>query len=1132
MRCPNPELAPMGSDITVSGKTLIEADRGTVTIDQSDPAGPTPLITLNGQIVSEILNVTGAGDVTIGGGGFEATTFALSAAHDLTWDGSSSTKFAFDSPGNATVSAGNDLSILNDTTIWRINGGQTDGLNIELSAGNNLTFGGNLTLRTQPGGVTTGGNISILAGTTTSGGSITAVGKAQAVTAATIVRSDMGTGANIKLDADGSITLGSLTGSVTVAPPDFSTNGTRNVGPPPITLTNGGNIDVITGGDFTAADTVNGVDLVIDTSGGSTISTGGNITLNIGGNLLVSGGGPLTLYVLNQNGGHIGTGGNISVNTGTGSVTAGNIDVFLDNSDGGSIGSEAKLTFHAGPVTTVGFASFQIANGANLTSAGGTINSNATIDFSAGNVTNSADANGNSGFFADINNRTGQINGNATIMVHGADFQVNDTFDNTMDNGAGVVITGKAVIDVTASSITETARANAFGSFLISSISNEGGTIDGKASINYAVTGDITVEGAEFSIKNTVDDESKSGPGSIGGDATIMVKAANITTDFFLNAYIENTTGTFGGAQTVTIQSDGFIHIGGNLAVLGQVSAGLDVMAGTLSSTDVTAGTAINVGTGGIKRYAFPPAEPHAVPAVPNVLHTLSAPIVTSHGGINFNGIAADGDLSPATDAGALTINASSLSFGSEANIRGSVTFNGGDGSSTFAPGNGGTFTVNTTNNISVDSDIEATSGYFQPIPVGGSVTPSGDGGTVNLNSTNGTVTVNNRIEVSSAEPTSTAAPFRQSAKGGNIGITSGKASAVAINIGSTAQLLSYLGGAAAGPGGTITISATGNNSTINVNNTSGLIEADRGEIDIQNHGAAGLINITNANMSADVIKIQVLGLDGTLKIGGGIISADSALNLYAAGSNGAIEFTASVTLSSGVAAVIAANTVTIDNSVTVTINSPVVAQVFTNNPHYAISSGGNGSTTGVFAGTGAPTTTQPFPPPGGPGAAATTTSSTSSTSSVSKQSQTTVASASTIPTGSQLKKHTLSAASGTTKNTLAARQLVLNSAVSPRRHTSLAAAKTTINVANSAQLSSMLESATESGNKVTYVAKPQSRGSSSPGTSSAGQITPASGASGGNVPAKGGNDANVAMDRVTNFTNTNLGRPVNTASY
>ena len=97
-------------------------------------------------------------------------------------------------------------------------------------------------------------------------------------------------------------------------------------------------------------------------------------------------------------------------------------------------------------------------------------------------------------------------------------------------------------------------------------------------------------------------------------------------------------------------------------------------------------------------------------------------------------------------------------------------------------------------------------------------------------------------------------------------------------------------------------------------------------------------------------------------------MSANTLMQLYAPGSNGIIDFVSNVTLrTSNAIPTIAANTVTIENGVVVTINAradgvPFPADVFTNVANYT-GSGGNGSTTGTFAGTGATRQTGQPPP-------------------------------------------------------------------------------------------------------------------------------------------------------------------------
>jgi hypothetical protein len=135
-----------------------------------------------------------------------------------------------------------------------------------------------------------------------------------------------------------------------------------------------------------------------------------------------------------------------------------------------------------------------------------------------------------------------------------------------------------------------------------------------------------------------------------------------------------------------------------------------------------------------------------------------------------------------------------------------------------------------------------------------------------------------------------------------------------------------------------------------------GTAQADRGSIEITNNGTnTGVINLANATLAADTVKVGALAPNGTLNIGGGSISADTLLKLYAGGSNGTIDFVSSVTLGGNGAKIIAANTVIINNGVVVNIAGPSAANVYTNNPNY-FGFGGNGSTTGTFAGKGANT--------------------------------------------------------------------------------------------------------------------------------------------------------------------------------
>ena len=127
-----------------------------------------------------------------------------------------------------------------------------------------------------------------------------------------------------------------------------------------------------------------------------------------------------------------------------------------------------------------------------------------------------------------------------------------------------------------------------------------------------------------------------------------------------------------------------------------------------------------------------------------------------------------------------------------------------------------------------------------------------------------------------------------------------------------------------------------------------------------------------------------MFGTNGVLNVGGGTLSADTTLKLYAPGSNGTIDFVSNVTLNSNSSVIIAGNTVTINNGIVVTITGDdgIQASVFTNVPNYT-GSGGNGSTSGLFAGNGANTQPLDQAPPFGnpPRPAATVTSGSNFTS-------------------------------------------------------------------------------------------------------------------------------------------------------
>jgi hypothetical protein len=115
-----------------------------------------------------------------------------------------------------------------------------------------------------------------------------------------------------------------------------------------------------------------------------------------------------------------------------------------------------------------------------------------------------------------------------------------------------------------------------------------------------------------------------------------------------------------------------------------------------------------------------------------------------------------------------------------------------------------------------------------------------------------------------------------------------------------------------------------------------------------------GSITFNNASAHADVLKAGVFGANGVLNIGGGTLSADTTLKLYASGSNGQLNFISNVTLGGNSTKILAANSITIFDNVVVTIGGELPASVYANIANYSEEWGGNGSTTGTFAGAGA----------------------------------------------------------------------------------------------------------------------------------------------------------------------------------
>jgi mannose-6-phosphate isomerase-like protein (cupin superfamily) len=703
-------------------------------------------------------------------------------------------------------------------------------------------------------------------------------------------------------------------------------------------------------------------------SGGTLIATAsastGDVTMQAGGSLTIAG--PTDIERFN---GGITSGLNILLNAGTTFQGTGTLKLLTD---GSGLTTGANINVRSGSTMTItGNVTFESDVSTANEGSGSNITLQSVGAISVGNLSGTVQVgvgrtlgnggniilNGNSAFNAvppdaGINflvNNAGTIGtgGNISLTLDGS-------LTTNLSGGVSLEVNNQGAQIQTGGNISAIVGGSVSGNFVNVQIDNRiNGFIGNGGSITFNVNGSLTATSdANFEILNS---QLGTPGGTIGSATFIKATFGDVTIGGDLNAFVDNSDGSIGPTGndwTVTLQINGKLAVAKRINVFGGLTVTGPISAGQLSATNVNA-PSIVVSSGGITRFSFP-NEPTI-----NPLHTITTNSLTSTGGINFSGT--DFNTPPGigpADGGQLTINVPSLTFGPSAadNIQGTVTFNGGNNPNSPGPaGGGGTFTVNATGAITVSSPIEATSGQVQS-----SSEPSGSGGAVNLNSTGGTIAVNSPITVSSAEPAA-GKPRRHSRSGGNINLQS-NTTGVAINVTSTGQLLSLLEAAAPGPGGKITILATATGSRIDVNGDPGsagsppqdTIRADKGTVDIRNTGASGAINLgqlTPVQISADTVKIGALGSNGTLSIGGGRISADTLLQLYATGSNGTVVFIGNVTLGGNSMKIIAGNTVTVNNGVVVQVsNNP--ADVYVpdiNHANYSNFNGGNSSTNGVF---------------------------------------------------------------------------------------------------------------------------------------------------------------------------------------
>ncbi len=914
------------------------------------------------------------------------------------------------SGGNVTASVGGNATAANvSATIDNSNGGFIGtGGNINLAFGGNVSCGGTFGVLVQnydetaspAGHIVNGGNISL-----TTGGNLTADSMSVAIN--NRGGGMIGSGVTLALNIGGALTtlhngpdfIGNSE-SLSIAISSRYDDSFGNTQASAI----GGNATLSLQANSAAIGGL--LNFSVSDRGGS-IAGNALLNFNITHGLTISGADPMngsagTFEIYNDsgpaNGANTPLGGTIhgnatlQVSTGNLTLPAGSLDVIINNANramtGGEIDGNAVVGVSAAAISINQDFSTLIQNqrGVSATgSTGGSIAGDAAINIAATGLSVGGELD------------VGILNNGIAGLAHGAVLPT-----GTIPGG---VIEGNASVDVSAGSLSA-------ASVLAQINNSDGGMIGGSASVNFNITGALTTTGdAMFKIL---------GPESSFESADIDIESGSMNIGGSLTADISDNGNNFPSQNHVIVHATGDIDVTNDIDCWGSITAGGNVSAGGFVSvpTDVTAGDSVFVGNG-MFTYAVSAgndifigqlaAGAGASPAFGLYANTVDAggtlnfinaqefapETGSSFGDIGFTpddmivtvgSIVSSGPTIPylhstGSDAdpdfgndnpgngGSVTLNltAGGLSVGSGADLD-HIEANGGMfATDSTAGGNGGTVIINATGDVTLNDGsseepaIMADSGY---IPDNGPFT-IGEGGTVSIE-TPGTITVNSTIQVSSDDipgfqPSGTLPAGRRSASGGDISLTSHNSglpsnNAVAINLNNSAQLLSLLDFDAPGPGGTITILATGANSDANVR---GVVEADRGTVDIRNTGDNSRLFLGDVTgfsifMSADVIKAGAFGANGQLIVGNGTLSADSILKLYAPGSNGEINFVADVTLSSQSATILAGDTITIQPSHIVTINgNGGPAQVYTNNPNYA-GFGGNNPNNGTFGGNGA----------------------------------------------------------------------------------------------------------------------------------------------------------------------------------
>jgi hypothetical protein len=745
---------------------------------------------------------------------------------------------------------------------------------------------------------------------------------------------------------NGTASLGfTLTGDFTsVADASFTIgNYDDGNGSGPGTISGAATIDVtatsITPGGFFSAG--------VDNHSGGIIS--GDAAVNVTAANITCGGAFLTGNIANLLGGTIN--GNASVNfnlTGDLTTTVGNADFRIDNSDAGTIGAAATINVSAANISTADYLNLIIFNNDNG-SGGGTIGSDALITVNTTNLSP-----GGSFDFFTMDNTGGSIAGNASINFN---LTGNLTASGEpvfgISNPSGGTIGGNAnVTFVAAGDLTSQTDAS-FGIDNANRNAISGGTIGGNATIDVTAGGLISTLGNAFFQISNDDAGSGAGGGTIVGDATIDVTAGDFSTGLSLFAQIfNNGGGSIGGSANLNFA------LTGDLTTQADANFQIVNQGGTIKSDAAITVTAATITTGSFLFSDIENTFGGSIGGNANLNFSLT-------GDLNTQGVGTDGqaifeifDFGDGAIGGDATINLNAANIST-----GDMLFNDIDDHSI-----GGSATINfsLTGDLTTQTDAQfqiadgtagGTIGSDAAINVSAVNISSGGELFAGIFNTGGTIGGDATINVNAASIAANSLVAQIDNTDGIIGGSTEGGATINMNVSSTATVTSDATVAIYGSDGAI------GGAAVNFNGGN----YDAGGTFLAFIDQSGTITFNNATAHADVLKVGALGTNGVLNIGGGMLSADTTLELYASGSNGQLNFMSNVTLGGNSVKILAANSITIFDNIVVTIGGSLPAEVYTNNANYT-GFGGNGTTTGTFDGAGA---NNPLPldqaPPFGP---------------------------------------------------------------------------------------------------------------------------------------------------------------------